>query len=391
MNAGQAGGGEAGELTGRGARVMLAGRVEELDLNKLLASPELQAAGGLILALVIGYAISTALAGALARAAARRQGDLGEHLLALMRRPVWTTVVVVALEWAGDRLKLVEQATFDAVLGTVVVVVWVTALVRAADEVLLALVRRASAGQAGPAAGRATGLVHFLVRMVVLLAGLYLVMVLWGLDVRAWQVSAGVAGAVLGFAAQDSLRNLVSAVLLYGDAPLRIGDVILVDKRLRGRVTDIGWRSTRVLTNDGVEVNLPNALLGTWRIVNESAGPDRAVRLACEFTVEFGHTAEALRAIVLPGVAGLPELRPDLPAELQFRGPTAAGLRFALLVYLADPSRRSQGLDVTNTHILRSLRAAGVTLAHSSHDVHVGGPLAGRLRAALVPGPKVMS
>ncbi|MFY0540186.1 hypothetical protein [Nannocystis pusilla] len=50
-------------MTGRGARVMLAGRVEELDLNKLLASPELQAAGGLILALVIGYAISTALAG----------------------------------------------------------------------------------------------------------------------------------------------------------------------------------------------------------------------------------------------------------------------------------------------------------------------------------------
>ncbi|MFY0540187.1 hypothetical protein [Nannocystis pusilla] len=74
-----------------------------------------------------------------------------------MRRPVWTTVVVVALEWAGDRLKLVEQATFDAVLGTVIVVVWVTALVRVADEVLLALVRRASAGQAGPAAGARPG------------------------------------------------------------------------------------------------------------------------------------------------------------------------------------------------------------------------------------------
>ncbi|WP_170136134.1 mechanosensitive ion channel family protein [Nannocystis exedens] len=367
--------------------------MEELDLDKLLASPELQAAGGLILALLIGYAISTALAGALARAAARRHDGLDDHLLALMRRPVWTTVVVVALEWAGDRLHLVDQATLDAALGTVLVVVWAAALVRAADEVLLALVQRARMGQAGLGFmhGRATMLVHFLVRVVVLLTGLYLVMVLWGLDVRAWQVSAGVAGAVLGFAAQDSLGNLISAVLLYGDAPLRIGDTIVVDGRLRGRVTDIGWRSTRVLTNDGVEVNLPNALLGTQRIVNESAGPNEAVRLVCEFTVEFGRTPEELRAIVLPGVAGLPELRPDLPAELQFRGPTEAGLRFALLVHLADPARRTQGLDVANSHILRSLRAAGVALAYSSHAVHVGGPLADRLRAALVPGPKTMS
>ena len=377
-------------MTGRRGRAILAGPVGELDLDKLLLSPEFQAAGGLILALIVGYAISTALAGALARAAAQTHRDLDQQLLALMRRPVWTTAVIVALEWAGDRLQLAasEQATFDAVLGTMVVVVWVTALVRAGDEVLVALLRRASSGQAGLEflRGRATGLVHFIVRMVVLGAGLYLVLVLWGLDVRAWQVSAGVAGAVLGFAAQDSLGNLIAAVFLVGDAPLRIGDYIRVDKQMRGRVTDIGWRSTRILTNDGVEVNLPNALLGRLRIVNETAGPHQAIRLACEFAVEYGRTPEELRAIVLPGAAALPEMRADLPAELQFRGSTEAGLRFALVVYLANPARRSQGIDAANTHILRALRAAGVRLAYSSHGVHAGGPLAAALQAALMPG-----
>ncbi|MBZ5712132.1 mechanosensitive ion channel family protein [Nannocystis pusilla] len=374
--------------------VILAGRVGELDLNQLLLSPEFQAAGGLILALVVGYAISTALAGALARAAAQTHRDLDQQLLALMRRPVWLTAVIVALEWAGDRLQLAaaEQATFDATLGTIVVVVWATALVRAVDEVLVALLRRASSGQPELVfvRGRAAGLIHFFVRIVVLLAGLYLVMVLWGLDVRAWQISAGVAGAVLGFAAQDSLGNLISAVFLVGDAPLRIGDYVQVDGQMRGRVTDIGWRSTRILTNDGVEVNLPNAQLGAQRIINESAGPHQAIRLACEFAVEYGRTPEEVRAAVLPGAAALPELRADLPAELQFRGPTEAGLRFALVVYLADPSRRTQGTDVTNSHILRALRAAGIGLAYSSHVVHVGGPLATALQAALVPGPSHM-
>lgn len=374
---------------------MLAGRVGELDLNQLLLSPEFQAAGLLILALVVGYAISTALAGALARAAARTDADLDEHLIALMRRPVWTTAAIIALEWAGDRLHLEagQQAIYDATLGTIVVLVWVTALVRAADEVLLALHRRASAGQRGLAfmRGRATGLVHFVVRMTLLMGGLYLTMVLWGLDVRAWQVSAGVAGAVLGFAAQDSLGNLIAAVFLVGDAPLRIGDVIRVDAQLRGRVTDIGWRSTRILTNDGVEVNFPNALLGARRVINETAGPTRAVRIECEFTVAFGHTPEAIRAVVLPGVESLRELDRAVPAQLQFRGPSDAGLRFALLVHLADPGRRTQGRDVTNSHILRALRAAGVELGRASHDLHVGGPLAGALRAALAPGRGGMS
>lgn len=366
-------------MTAGGRPEILAANVGDLDLNGLLMSPELQAAGMLILALLIGYALSTAVAGALARTSARIHTDLAEHLVALLRRPVWISALLVALELAGDLLRLdpSQQSLYDGALGTLAVIVWTVALVRGLEAVLVTLHRRKDSWLRG----RATALVHFAVRIALLLLALYLLMNLWGFDLRAWQVSAGVVGAVLALAAQDSLGNLVAGVIIIADQPLRIGDVIRVDARLRGRVRDIGWRSTRILTSDGIEVNIPNALVSEARIVNESGGPSEAVRIDCEFPVEYGRTPEEIAAIVLPGASSLPEVATESTPELRFLGQTHAGVRFALRVWIADPGRLNEAKDVVNTHVLRALRAAGIGLAYPTQDVGLGGPLAAAVLA----------
>lgn len=379
--------GQVTALTRSGRPAILGGRVGELDLNQLLLSAELQAAGALVLALLVGYAVSAALAGALARAVARTNRELDQQLLALLRRPVYVTAIVVGLTWAGERVGLApdRQATFDAALGTVAVAMWAVTLVRAADEVLVALHSRAAAGQVGLEfmRGWATGLVHFAVRAALLLSALYGTMLLWGVDVRAWQVSAGVVGAVLGLAAQDSLGDVLAGVFIAGDATVRLGDVVRVNAELRGRVTAIGWRSTRLLTEDGVEINVPNGLLGAQRVVNESAGPSPSVRLACEFSVELGRTPAEVAEIVLPGAEALPELDRERAPALQFRGASPTGLRFALLVYVVDAARHLEARDAVNRHILAALRAAGADLARPRHELRAGAEQVARLRAAL--------
>lgn len=368
---------------------MLGAPMGELDLQALVQRPLLQAVGALVLALVCGLAISTAIAGVLARAVARSHRDLDRRLLALVRRPVGVTAVVVALVWVGEGvidLSPEEAANFKAALGTIAVVVWMAVLVRAADEVRRALQRSAGSGIAGLEwlRGRATGLVHFMVRTAVLLVGLYVLMVMWQFDLRPWQISLGVAGAVLGLAAQDSLDNMLGGVFIAGDSPLQIGDVIEVEAGLRGRVTDIGWRSTRILTRDGVEVNIPNARLGVGRVVNESAGPRPAVRIACAFRVEHGRPAEQVRGAVVPGAAALADIEGE--PVLQFLGATPAGLRFVLLAHVVDPDRRLEAQDALNSHILAGLRAAKIALAYPTHEVHPGGPLAAALQAKLLSG-----
>ncbi|HEY8375061.1 MAG TPA: mechanosensitive ion channel domain-containing protein, partial [Nannocystis sp.] len=307
----------------------------DLDLDALLSHPELRSAGIVILALLGGYAVVTALAGVLTRTTAQVYRDLEDHLVALARRPVWVTVLLVVIELAGDLVHFEQrqQDVFDATLGTIAVVVWTVALTRAAEVVLSTLNRREGSWMRG----RVTAVVRYAAWIGLLLLAAHAIVLLWDLDLRTWQLSAGVIGAVLAMGAQDSLRNVVSGVFIAADEPLRIGDVVEVEGGARGRVTSIGWRSTRLLTRDGVEISVPNGLLADLRIVNESGGPSPAVRICCEFPVEPGWSPDEVAAIVLPGVTALPEVVPELAPELRFFGAGPHGLRYGLRVFIADP------------------------------------------------------
>ena len=92
---------------------------------------------------------------------------------------------------------------------------------------------------------------------------IYFFFIVWGINPAAWFASAGIIGIAVGFAARDTLANLISGVSIVADAPYKIGDFIVLDTGERGLVTSLGIRSTRLLTRDDVEVSIPNAIIGT--------------------------------------------------------------------------------------------------------------------------------
>ena len=83
-----------------------------------------------------------------------------------------------------------------------------------------------------------------------LLLGLfvYFFFLIWGINATAWVASAGILGIVVGFAARDTLANLISGVSIVADAPYKIGDYIVLDTGERGLVVSLGIRSTTGLT-----------------------------------------------------------------------------------------------------------------------------------------------
>jgi small-conductance mechanosensitive channel/CRP-like cAMP-binding protein len=77
--------------------------------------------------------------------------------------------------------------------------------------------------------------------------------------------------AVVGLAMQDTLGNLVSGLALQLQRPFDVGDWVEIDDgRQAGRVTEVTWRATTVMTLDHVEVILPNAGLAKAAIRNYS-------------------------------------------------------------------------------------------------------------------------
>lgn len=65
--------------------------------------------------------------------------------------------------------------------------------------------------------------------------------------------------AVLGFAIRNVVADTLSGIALGIEAPYRIGDWIDIEQVARGRVIEIGWRTTRVLTQDSTYMIVPNS------------------------------------------------------------------------------------------------------------------------------------
>jgi small-conductance mechanosensitive channel len=72
--------------------------------------------------------------------------------------------------------------------------------------------------------------------------------------------STAVLAAIIGFAAQHTIANMVAGVQLAISQPIRIGDRISFDD-VEGRVLDITLSYTYVDPGDGTAVVIPNQLL----------------------------------------------------------------------------------------------------------------------------------
>jgi small-conductance mechanosensitive channel len=86
--------------------------------------------------------------------------------------------------------------------------------------------------------------------------------------------STAVLGLIIGFAAQNTISNVIAGVLIAITQPIRIGDRIGFQDR-EGRVTDITLSYTYVDPGDGSAIVIPNQLL-VEGIVHNHSGVDTA-------------------------------------------------------------------------------------------------------------------
>jgi small-conductance mechanosensitive channel/CRP-like cAMP-binding protein len=118
--------------------------------------------------------------------------------------------------------------------------------------------------------------------------------------------------AVVGLAMQDTLGNLVAGLALQLQRPFDVGDWVEVDNGTQaGRVTEVTWRATTVMTLDQVEVSLPNAGLAKASIRNYSRPSPVArrrvvVNASAESTPNDVHDVLIASARDVPGVLAVP-------------------------------------------------------------------------------------
>ena len=180
-----------------------------------------------------------------------------------------------------------------------------------------------------------------------------------GINVTALVAGLGIAGLALGFAAQDTIQNLIAGVTILLDRPFRVGDNIELQDTF-GTVDEITLRSTRIRTLNNEVAILPNAKVITEKIINHTM--QRTLRIQVPFGIAYKESPETARAVVLALTEGDKRLHPDYDAQVVVTGLGDSSVDMELRVYLKDP-----GLEVPvrfeyQEKVFFALRGAGIEI-----------------------------
>ncbi len=322
-------------------------------------------------ALVAAKATEFVITRVIARWTRFTKTDFDDRLIALLHRPVFVSVLLVGL-WLAVRDLPIAPGFLTFILRafkTIAVLVWLGFALRAASlviEFLAAAERKLPLVEA-----RTVSLLSNTTRLVLFGGALYALFLSWGIDVGGLLLSAGVVGLALGLAAKDTLAHLFSGLFILVDAPYKVGDFINLDTGERGQVTQIGLRSTRLLTRDDIEVTIPNGVIANAKVVNETGGPHELERLRVKVGVAYGSDVDRVREILLAVAGEHPLVCKEPEPRVRFRSFGDSALEFDLLVWVAEPVLRGRVLDALNTAIYKRFAAEGVEIPYPKRDVYL--------------------
>jgi len=134
-------------------------------------------------------------------------------------------------------------------------------------------------------------------RLLLLMGGFLLAIFASGLPIDRITILIGALGVGIGLGLQSIVNNLVSGIILIFERPFRIGDLIEVGTR-KGRIKEIGLRSSKLLTSDGSEVIIPNGDLLSERVVNWTLSNDFA-RMDFEFKISTDSDLNMAKHLIL--------------------------------------------------------------------------------------------
>ena len=135
-----------------------------------------------------------------------------------------------------------------------------------------------------------------LIKYALLVMGLITALDSMGIKVSAVLASLGIAGLTLGFAAKDSLSNILAGVLIFLDRPFVIGDLVEIEG-FYGKVDKITMRSTRIVTSNGKMLAVPNAEVINKTVASYTNFPN--LRLDIPFTIAVTEDINRSRTLLL--------------------------------------------------------------------------------------------
>ncbi|SDJ43454.1 mechanosensitive ion channel family protein [Chryseobacterium jejuense] len=124
-------------------------------------------------------------------------------------------------------------------------------------------------------------------RFLIMLLGTFISLEIMGFSGFLWKFigSLGVAGVIAGVALKDLVSSIFSGMLIGIDKAFKVGDYITIGAH-SGTVQEIGFLTTKILTDDGKKAYIPNQVVFNAPFYNITASPQRRIILNFEIPAD---------------------------------------------------------------------------------------------------------
>ena len=304
--------------------------------------------------LALGFPLITILLGEWIHRLKRRQLAIAGTLRLLRDVLVPMLVLLLFLQ----HLLLVDPGS--RLFKTVETVFWVCVIHAALSLLNVVLFEQA---EADTWRSRVPKLLIDLARLFLILLGIAFVLAtVWNADLAGLVTALGVSSIVIGLALQEPLGNLVSGLMLLFERPISVGDWVEAEG-VKGKVTEINWRSVRIETPTREQLIVPNVSLYKSAFSNLS----RPTALRSDF-LEIGFSYDdppnRVKQVMLELLQATPGVLVDPPPAVRTVGYGDFSVTYRLLFSVA----RQEDLGATRDQILTRLwyvaRRAALTIPY---------------------------
>jgi small-conductance mechanosensitive channel len=340
-------------------------------VNQILAQMEVAPVVGAVIiafATIVAASMARLMGRRIALALSRWSGlGISVQLFEIIRGPLWVSVALVGI--LAEVNWIMPPARVDFLVSgaakTGLAIIWII--------VLGQTLKLASSRLSGyyPGASEFLRLSENIGLAAVGIIGGLMVLAVWQINLTPLLASAGIAGLIVGLAAKDTLGNFFGGISVFLDRPFKPGDYIVLSSGERGKVVDIGLRSTRILTRDDVLISVPNSVIVSTKIVNESAPyPRMRVRIKVSVTVDTADV-DQVQQVLLKVARENPLVLSEPKPRVRFRAFGDSSLDFELLCWTGYPKDKGRLGHQLRTAIFKEFQQTGLSLPTPQRDLFV--------------------
>ena len=213
---------------------------------------------------------------------------------------------------------------------------------------------------------RFAGVIIYLVAMVLALD-------LLGINVMPFIAGAGVLGIAIGFAAKDTLSNLIAGMLLIIDRPFEVGDRIEVwtapsGSSTWGDVIDIGIRATRIKTTDNIVIIIPNNEIMKRDIVNYTIISSQ-IRVRINIGVAYDTDLPKAKKIILDIADAIEWVAKEPTPKVVVRMFGESAVDLQVRVWIKDARKRMNTISEITDRVKEAFDLHNIEIPYPKRDI----------------------